>query len=374
MNGTTRISRRTFTTSLATAGIAVPAVAARSPLQLGLSLPLTGVQAEVANDLKLGYELAFRATRSGLALKILDDQSKPERTAENIKAFADDPGVIACSGIVGTPHAQAALPVALKGGLPIVGLRSGAQALRTGQDGVFHLRAGFNDELDKVVSMCSGAGLKQMAILYSNDSFGTSSKDHLAAQLKAVGIEVAIAVAVDREGKNIDQATALVADKVKRSNLYFGVALLLISKPMQQAATSLRETHKIVSPFFAMSFVATKSIATKISPALAGLGLVTAFPLPRTSNTAFSYQYRQDAVAFKQPDLVESLSSYEGYFYGRIVAEAARSGGLSRDALTKHLARSFIVLGTPITFDASKVGFRHLEIVRKSAADGRLRA
>ncbi|UUZ66563.1 ABC transporter substrate-binding protein (plasmid) [Polaromonas sp. P1-6] len=269
-----------------------------------------------------GYQMAMQASGGRLALKVLDDESKPEKAAQNIKLLAADPSMLAVSGIVGTPHAQASLPVALQYELPIVGIRSGAQSLRNGKEGVYHLRATFEDELDKVAKMCKGGGLSKVAILYSNDSFGTSSRDHLVARLKELGLDATAAVAVERNGENLAQAAEKIAQAVTQTNAATGIALLLISKPMMQAATLLREKHKLIMPLFAMSFVATKGLTVSENPAFIGLGLVTAFPLPRSNPGKLATQYRTDALQAKQGDLIESLTAFEGYFYGSVIAES----------------------------------------------------
>ena len=85
----------------ATAAAAASTLSWASPGRvLGLSLPLTGVQAEVARDLALGYQLALDAASSDLTLMILDDESKPDLTAANIRRFASDGSGLALSGIV----------------------------------------------------------------------------------------------------------------------------------------------------------------------------------------------------------------------------------------------------------------------------------
>jgi branched-chain amino acid transport system substrate-binding protein len=359
----------------AAAGIGSPSFAAvRTPV-IGLSLPISGVQAEVARDLEIGYRLALSATGARVDLQVMDDMSKPDLTAANLRKLADNPAVLVASGVVGTPHAEAAIPVARQTGLPLVGLRSGAQFLRTGQEGVYHLRSTFEAELDKVVAHCVGAGMKEMAILFSNDSFGKSSRDHLVKRLAESGITVISNVSVERGGDNIKSAVASTSQVVKGSHAPLGIALLLIAKPMLEAAREIRLNHQIIAPLFAMSFVATRDVATKPDPSLAGLGLVTAFPLPRASAQTMAVNFRRDAARYAPGvDIVESLTAFEGYFYGTVAARAV-AGQSTRDGVMREL-RTGLQLGSgmSITFDNQRVGYRYLEVVRKTADDGKLRS
>lgn len=340
---------------------------------LGVSLPITGVQAEVAKDLELGYRLALSRSGASVSLQILDDESKPDRVAANIRKFASDANVVAVSGIVGTPHAQAAIPICEKEDLPLIGLRSGAQSLRNGKEGVYHLRASFEEELNKMVRQSVGAGYKKIAILYSNDSFGLGSKNHLAERLTKEGIEVISSTPVERNGSNVAAAAAITAEGMKSINEPMAVVLLLIAKPMMAAARELRQTHRLIAPMFAMSFVATREVATTKDDYLAGLGLVSAFPLPRASIDVLARQFRQDVERTQNGDALESLTAFEGYFYGR-VAFAAIAEMKSRERVIGGLRAGVSVAGAKFNFDKDVVGYRYLEVLRKTTIDGKLRA
>jgi ABC-type branched-subunit amino acid transport system substrate-binding protein len=361
------VKRRELLLAGAASALAAPTLAATPAL--GLTLPLTGVQAEVAKELEQGYRLALQYARSPMRLIVMDDASNPEKTVANIEVFAGNASVIAVSGIVGTPHAQAALPVARAAGLPVVGLRSGAQLLRDGKAGVYHLRASYESELDKLAALCAGAGMKKLSVLYSNDSFGTGSRDHLLKALAAVGVAAAPPLAVERNGENIDAVAAQCAAQIKGGDAT-GVVLLLIAKPMVRTAAELRLKHGILLPLYAMSFVATRSVASDDVPGLNGLGLVLAFPLPRSNPSLVSQNYRTACLRHKREDLIESLTAFEGFFYGSVVALTEAS---SREGVARRMNSGISVYGEYIAMDAERVGYRYLEIVGKSFG-GKLRA
>jgi branched-chain amino acid transport system substrate-binding protein len=337
---------------------------------VGLSLPLTGGQSEVGQDLLAGYQLALAASDSNLSLEVLDDGGDVARAAVNVKAMAANPRVLAVSGIVGTPHAEACLPVCSQGGLPVVGIRSGASSLRAGQPGIYHYRASFEDELNAVAKLCAGAGYKIMSIMFSKDSFGEGQRDHLIKAFAKYGIAVLPPVGVERGGANMSQATQDCAKLIKTSATASGVVLLLVAKTMVQAAKELRSTHGIVMPLYSMSFTATRSIAAEPIPELEGLGLVVAFPLPRSSGARLSQQFRQDCAKFKKMEILESPTAYEAYFYMSIILA---SGATSRAALVQKLNAGVSVKDISTRPNSQMVGFEYLQVVRK-AAGGSLRA
>lgn len=367
MQGAGGMDRRLLVLGAA-ASMALPRRARAARPVLGMTLPQSGVQAEVARELEVGYRLA--CAEAGLDLRLMDDASVPDRVADNIRRLAADPAVMALSGIVGTPHAEAGLAAAKDAGLPLIGIRSGAQFLRNGDTSVFHLRVSYEDELDKMVAYCRGVGIQRMAILFSQDSFGTSSSAHLASRLAAAGITLASSIAVERSGANMADAARRTAEAVRGG--FGAVALLLIVKPMMEAARALRITHSIALPILAMSFTITGGVATSQDKALSGLGLTSAFPLPRAGGD-LRRRFRDALARERQPAaLAQSVTAYEGYFYGTVAGRALLGTG-GREAVARRLHAGLSLESLRIDFSRDMVGYRHLEFLHKSR-DGLLRS
>lgn len=367
------MNRRHLMTAVGSVGLlnslAYPAAAQGSPV-VGLSLPLTGPQAEVAKDLLGGYSVAFKS--SGIGMLVLDDEFKPEKTVANIRTFAANKDVTAVSGIVGTPNAAAAIPVARELGMPIVGLRSGAQNLRDGKDGVYHLRSSYDDELTKIATVATNSGLTSLLVIHSDDAFG---KGALATMIKAMADQKLAApkvLSLDRELKNLAEVSeAARAFLASPSGAGSGIALLMIQRPMSELLRNIRLEHKLIHPVFAMSFVATRAVSEQKEPFMTGLGLVSAFPLPRDVSFRLSKAFRADIEAQKREDLLNSLTAFEGWFYGSVLKAAIRKGA-TRLNMAATLARGVLdIAGQEVAFDTSKVGFRYLRLLVKGY-DGRL--
>lgn len=344
----------------------LPARAADGAL-VGLTLPMTGAQADVGKELMQGYQLAIK--NSSLGMLVLDDAGDAKKSAENALILAQNPKVFVASGIVGTPHAQASLPVFVKNGLPVVGLRSGVASLRNGQPGVYHLKSTFESELDMLAKQCAGAGHNKMAILYSKDSFGEGQRVHFAKALESLGIEVLPPIAVDRNGADADSAAQACADLVKKTSGYCGIAALLIVKPMTQCAKALRNKG-IVVPIYAMSFTATTEIASKPANDLIGLGLVIVFPLQLHNVNKVSTRFRQACLDAGKPELIHSLTAYEGYFYASTIL-ATRAN--TRAGVQAKMNAGVQVADIAIKPDRDLNGYSYLQIVHKST-NGLLRS
>lgn len=342
---------------------------------LGLSLPQTGVQSEIAQDLLDGYQLASLAAGETFGVLALDDESKAENTAKNIEALSNNHRVLAVSGIVGTPHAQAALPIAVRAGLPVVGIRSGAASLRKGQSGVFHLRSTYESELIRMSAMLAGAGYKRVQIIFSDDSFGKESKQTLSVSLAALGVSAPDPIPVDRNGGNMKTAVAEVA---KRCMVFdrtpTAIVLLVISAPAVKATQMLRTEHKIIFPVYAMSHVLNRTVASKVIPGFTGFGAMLAFPLPRTNTEIVAGKFRETATKAGKKDLIESPTAYEGFFYGSVFAKALRSAGsATRKGVVASLQSGIDVYGMPIHPNALGEGYGFIDVARKDSVTGLLR-
>lgn len=356
----------------AAAAVGTPSLvwAQRTEIAVGLTLPGTGPQAEVAIDLLAGYEVALKSR--GVDLIVLDDKFKPETTAANVKLLAANRNIVAISGLVGTPNASVAIPVARELGMPIVGLRSGAQNLRDGKDGVLHLRSSFDSEIVKIVSVSKNSGSKGLVVIHTNDPFGIWARDAMLVANKEQGQPDPLVLSLDRELGNL-AAVGKEAQQFLASpqGAGYGVALLMIAKPMTELVNVLRLQHKLISPMYAMSFTGTRAISEKKDDALRGLGLVSAFPLPRDISFRLSKTFLAEIEQQKRMDLANSLTAIEGWFYGAVLRAAISRGATRKSMMETMLKAPLDIGGQEIAFDSSKVGYRYLHIFHKHQ-DGRL--
>src|SRR6185436_3920841 len=88
-------------------------------------------------------------------------------------------------GYVGTPTSVPAVPVFTEAKVPFFGPFTGAESLRQPFNRyIFHVRASYYDETDKIVEQVISTGGKNIAVFYQDDAYGQ-------AGLK--GVEIAMA-------------------------------------------------------------------------------------------------------------------------------------------------------------------------------------
>jgi len=367
------ISRRSLMLAGATALTNFPALSQSSLPILGVTLPLSNAtQQEVATDLLKGFKLGAESA-GNFAIHALDDASDPKACAANIETLAKNSRVLGVSGIVGTPHAEAALPIAVKHRMPVYGIRSGAAFLRSGQENVFHLRATYEAELERLAGAMQGAMSERVYILYSDDTFGKGASASLRQSLAKLNIQVPMNIAVERSGKNLKEMVKQLTDELATERKPAAVALLVLAQPMVQAARLIRRTN--LQPLYAMSFVCNGTVSTVADKALAGLGVMLAFPLPRSAANTITHVYRNDCRRAGDLGLIESVTAFEGYFYARCFGQAVANSPTrqsAREDIAAQFSRGFTLADVSLKPDQGNGCYSYLGLVAKSATTGKL--
>jgi len=231
---------KAMTLSRLGAAVALAATLGAGPARADLTVvqvaPLSGPLADTGLLLQQGANLAFQEANAkggihGQKIRLIskDDGYKVDETLRLVKeagSATDKP--VAFLGLVGTGNMAALVQKKLIDdlGIPVVGVRTGASALRNPSHPlVYHLRASYTAEVDKLVEVASSIGGKRFGVFYQDDPFG---QDGLEAMKKAIAKRNLELVASGAYEKNTTQVEAAVDTLLKASNLSaidtFGVA------------------------------------------------------------------------------------------------------------------------------------------------------
>src|SRR5207302_11208686 len=89
------------------------------------------------------------------------------------KRLIYEQNAFALIGYVGTPTSLPAIPVFTEARVPFFGPFTGAEALRASFNRyIFHVRASYYDETDKIVEQVLSIGGKSIAVFYQDDAYG----------------------------------------------------------------------------------------------------------------------------------------------------------------------------------------------------------
>jgi ABC-type branched-subunit amino acid transport system substrate-binding protein len=312
-----------------------------APIVLGQSAPLSGPSASLGREYGSGALSLFRQVNArggvfGRPIRLiqLDDRYEPARTQANVSRLIEHNGVFALFGTVGTPTTRTVLPLVERRGIPLIAPMSGAALLRQpGQRQVFHLRASYADEAERIVDYLARAGWTRVALVTQNDTFGSDVGGSLRDSLSRRGITPVTTARVERNSSR----TGSQAEQVARSR---PDAVVVIST-YGTVASLVDELHRRRShpQVMTVSFVGTKALLQALPRGQAnGIGVTQVVPFPWDGRVPVVRDY-QRAMRAGSPDARLDYTSLEGYMAARVVVEALRRAGpqLSRARFVQGL-------------------------------------
>ena len=340
-----------------------------SEIRIGQFAAQTGPAAELGKRMQLGIQAHFTAVNSAggvngrkLLLVSRDDGYEPEKAAAAAKALIEEDKVFALIGSVGTPTTLAAVPAINAAGIPLIGPFTGAQALREPFNrNIFHVRASYFDETERLVQHLGTVGIKKIAVFYQNDSYGKAGLEGVMQALAKRNLKPAATVTVERN--SVDVAAA-VAEILKTSP----EAVIQISAYKSCAALIKQSRAKSYGgQFFNVSFVGSKALADELGEASsAGISISQVVPFPYIPSSAVVREYQQRMLEAGNKDF--DFSSIEGFLAAKVLTEGLRRAGgknLSRESLVTALEslRNYDMGGFTVSYSAkSHEGSRYTDL------------
>jgi branched-chain amino acid transport system substrate-binding protein len=320
-------------------------------IRIGQFAAQTGPAAELGKRMQLGILAHFNSVNAtgginGRNLKLIsrDDGYEPEKAAAAVKALIEEDKVFALIGSVGTPTTLAAVPAINAAGIPLIGPFTGAQGLREPFNrNLFHVRASYFDETERIVQHLSTVGITKIAVFYQNDSYGKAGLEGVMRALARRNLKPAASVTVERN--SVDVAAPL-ADILKAAP----EAVIQISAYKSCAALIRQARAKAYGgQFFNVSFVGSKALAEELGDTGAGVTISQVMPFPYTPSSAIVREYQQRMAEAGNKDF--DFSSMEGFLVAKVFTE-----GLRR-AAGKNLTRESLVTALESMRDYNMGGF-----------------
>ena len=310
----------------------------------------TGPAAELGKRMQLGMLAHFTAVNAagginGRTIRLVsrDDGYEPEKAAAAVKALIEEDKVFALVGSVGTPTTLAAVPAINAVGIPLIGPFTGAQALREPLNrNIFHVRASYFDETERIVQHLSTLGIKKIAVFYQNDSYGKAGLEGVTRALTKRSLKPAAAVTVERNSVDVTAAWAELAkaapEAVVQISAYKSCAALI----------KLARSKGYGGQFFNVSFVGSTALSAELGDAGAGVTISQVVPFPYTPSSEIVREYQQRMTEAGNKDF--DFSSMEGFLAAKVFVEGLRRAG-------KALTRASLVSGLESMRDVNMGGF-----------------
>jgi len=320
-------------------------------VRVGQFAALSGPAAELGKRMQLGILAHFTAINAagginGRKLKLIsrDDSYEPEKAAAAVKALIEEEKVFALIGSVGTPTTLAAVPAINAASIPLIGPFTGAQALREPFNrNLFHVRASYFDETERIVQHLSTVGITKIAVFYQNDSYGKAGLEGVMRALSKRNLKPAAAVTVERNSVDV---TGSLAEILKVSP----EAVIQISAYKSSAALIKQAKAKSYGgQFFNVSFVGSKALAEELGADSIGVSISQVVPFPYIPSSAIVREYQQRMTESGNKEF--DFSSMEGFLAAKVFTEGLRRAG------TKNLSRDSFITALESLRDYNLGGF-----------------
>lgn len=150
-------------------------------IRLGMVNAQSGAAAGLGEGMRVGASAVFNEVNLNggihgrkITLLLDDDAYDPNKAIDATLKMIEEENVFSLFGYVGTPTANAVLPIIKDAKIPLVGIFSGAMLLRKPViPEVINLRASYDDETEMLVDhFIKDKGAKRFAVFYQDDGFG----------------------------------------------------------------------------------------------------------------------------------------------------------------------------------------------------------
>lgn len=317
---------------------------------VGQFAALSGPAAQLGQRLNAGIQAYFKAVNAqggvnGRTLRLLtrDDGYEPDKAVQAVKGLIEQDQVFALVGSVGTPTGLAALPVFTAAKVPMVGMFTGAQGLREPFNRyVFHVRASYFDETERIVQHLTTLGVKKIAVFYQNDAYGKAGLEGVTRALARRQLKPAAAASFERNTVDVAGALSAILAEQPEAVVQIG-AYKACAEFIKQA-----RAKGYGGQFFNVSFVGAKALADELGATGMGVVISQVVPFPYTPSSAVVREYQQRMK--EAGDQEFDFSSMEGFLIGKVFVEGVRRAG-------RNLTRDTFIAGLESMKDVNLGGF-----------------
>lgn len=341
--------------------------------------PFGGPLAVSGRDFNLGAMIAFDEINAaggigGNRLRLIsrDDGYRSNDTVQHVSDLLENDNPLALIGMWGAENIEAVVAKKLldKVGLPVVGVRSGVAALRKNAN-LFHVRASYRDEVQRILDQIQTMGSNRIAIIYEDDGFGREALADAQEFLAKRSLKPSAVAAQAKNSLVVDSAVNQITAAQPQA------VLLVANTPVATAIIKALRAQNSSAFIFATSTVDAEQLVTQLGKIAAGVAVAQSVPNPYKATAPIAMQFQNRIKTLGLDAARGNFASLEGYIAARVVAEGLRRAG--RDPTRKELVRGlesmqrvdlggFVIDFAPQQHEGSR--FVDLSLI---GADGRIR-
>ena len=329
------LTRRRLLTgaAAAVAATAAPRVLAQTDdvIRLGQSVALAGPLAELGTAMSRGSKVCFDAvnTQGGvngrrIELVTLDDGYDVKRALQNVDGFLKDPGLFGLFSCMGTPIIEGMLPLLRNTDVPCFSPLTGASSARPADmRNVLNVRASYPEETERLVEHLATIGLKRIAVVYQNNSFGKEVLQAAETAMQRHHLTKVAAAPVQSDASDAAAAAKAIAAAQPEA-----VLLGLAGKPTIVFVKAMRAERRGI-PLYALSVMGSAAALTALGDDGIGIAMSQVVPMPTNSVMPIVRDFQQAWRTSVGAAMAPSHLALEGYINARVFIEGLKRAGRS---------------------------------------------
>lgn len=300
-------------------------------IKLGMVNVQTGPASGLGKGMRSGAEAYFKELNAKggvngrkVALSVADDGYEPNRAVDETLKMIEGEKAFALFGYVGTPTANAVIPIVKEMDVPLVGLFTGAMSLRqpvTAQ--IFNVRASYDDEAEALVAHFTAKGAKNIAVFYQDDGFGTAVLSGTEKALKKRDMAVVAKSTFARNTLAIKTGLAAMLSAKPDAVVMVGPYAPLAAFIKEGRAAGLK------SMLATVSFVGTDNLVAEVGKDGDGVVISQVVPFPQDNDLAVTRECREAILKHSNEPL--GFVNFEGCLSARVMGMALERAGRGID-------------------------------------------
>jgi len=312
-----------------------------SEIRIGSSCALSGHASFLGTNTIRGAESYIKELNEEggifgrkIRLIVYDDRYDPPRCVFNTQKLINDDRIFALFCYVGTPTSVEILPIVKEARIPLVGLLTGADALRRPfSKYIFNIRASYYQEIAAMVKhIVEDRKLSRFALFYQYDAYGLDGLAGAELALKKYGLEPVA------HGSYI-RGTMDVEDALKSIMASHAEVVIMVGTYDPSTKFIKMARAKGFNPiFYNVSFVGGNELARKLGPDGEGVIVTQVVPSPEARALLSEVDKYCRLLEKYYPEDQPTFVGLEGFINAVVLSKALERAG--RDITREKFIRA----------------------------------
>lgn len=256
-----------------------------------------------------------------ISYTILDDGFDPKRAADNARKLIEEDKVFMLFNNTGTAQTAAVLPLLTETKTILFGPVTGATQLREKLNPyLFHVRASYANETEKMFSQFKQIGVTRVAFFYSDDGLGKALQSEVKKAIETFGMPLVAEIRLDPGAPDLAAAAAATAQANPQAVI---VATAGQSFPNYVKAVMATTARPV---FYGYSVASLDAITRELKERSRGIILAQTMPSLRNSTMPVVADFLRLHKA-KSADAAPSAAQFDGFVHARLLVEGLRRTG-----------------------------------------------